>query len=456
MMVRVKQQLGLIFLHYLRILAKFQLAKINFWRRIKGKRSVVIVGITGSAGKTSTMYATVAALRDSFRVKYSEKANSESGIPLNILGLSMKDYSLKDWLRVAVLSPLKLLTNWRDYDVYAAEMGVDEPKEPKNMSYLLKIIRPQIGVFIGVTSVHSQQFEQAGFEDPVRAIAEEKGRLLAALPANGWAIVNRDDRLVWEQAKRSEAKIIPVGRHHQAKLRVIRYSVSEIGTKITYSWRKRRYCLELANYVLPPVYSHTFGFALAVALTQQIRLKKAIAMISRNFQLPPGRSSLIKGIKNTLIIDSSYNASPLAMITMLDLLGQLGKKTGRKKIAVLGDMRELGNQSKKEHQRIARKAIKVADQIVLVGPQMREYFLPAALEMGFDQKKIKSFLKAGQAARFLKRNLQGGELILVKGSQNTIFLEIVVEALMKDKSKAEQLLCRRGKFWDQKRKNDCR
>jgi len=102
----VKPKLAWIFLHYLRILARFQLAKINFWRRIRGKKPVVIVGITGSAGKTSTMSATVAALKDSFQVKYSEKANSESGIPLNILGLAMKDYSLRDWWRVAVLFPL--------------------------------------------------------------------------------------------------------------------------------------------------------------------------------------------------------------------------------------------------------------------------------------------------------------------------------------------------------------
>lgn len=448
-----KRILGLIFLHYLRILAKLQLAKINLWRRIRGEKPVVIVGITGSAGKTSTMQAAVAALRDSFQVKFSEKANSESGIPLNILGLSMKDYSFKDWLRVAILSPLKLLTNWQNYNVYLVEMGVDEPKEPKNMGYLLKIIRPQIGVFTTVTTVHSQQFEQAGFKDPARAIAREKGRLIASLPDNGWAILNADDRLVWEQVPRTKAKIIAVGRKSIAQLRVGRVQVGEAGTKINYLWRGRTYQLNLPNFVLPSIYGHNLGLALGVALALGVPLKKGIAGIERHFCLPPGRSSLIEGIKDTLIIDSSYNASPAAMHAMLDLLDRLGKKTERKKVAVLGDMRELGNQSEKEHRRLARQAVKVADQIVLVGPQMRKYFLPLALEMGFDRKKISSFLKAGRAARFLKRNLRGGELILVKGSQNTIFLEIVVEALMKDRSQADQLLCRRGKFWDNKRKD---
>ena len=455
--MNLKRKLGLIFLHYLRLLAKLQLLKINFCRRLRRKSPVIIVGITGSAGKTSTMHAIVAALQKSFQIKYSEKANSESGIPLNILGLSMKDYSFKDWLRVALLSPLKLLVNWQDYDVYVVEMGVDEPIEPKNMGYLLRIIRPKIAVFTSVTSVHSQQFEQAGFKDPLTAIAREKGRLLTALPADGWAILNRDDPLVWNQQQRIQAKVISVGRQPSAKVRFYRYSVSQSGTKFSYLINNNAYQLEIPNLVLPSVYGYNFGFALAVAralnriLPRSSRLSKTMAEISQQFRLPPGRSTLIPGIRKTLIIDSSYNASPAAMLTMLDLLDRLGQKTGRKKIAVLGDMRELGDQSAKEHRRIARKAVKVADQIVLVGPQMKEYFLPAALEAGFSQKKIGSFLKAGQAARFLKSNLRGGELILVKGSQNTIFLEIIVEALMEDKSQADQLLCRRGSFWSHQR-----
>jgi len=299
----VKPKLAWIFLHYLRILARFQLAKINFWRRIRGKKPVVIVGITGSAGKTSTMSATVAALKDSFQVKYSEKANSESGIPLNILGLAMKDYSLRDWWRVAVLSPLKLLTNWQDYDIYVVEMGVDEPYEPKNMSYLLKIIEPQIGVFTSVTAVHSQQFEAAGFNNPQEAIAREKGRLIASLPKNGWAILNRDDPLVWQQAKRTKAKIISVGRHRLAKLRIIRYSVNESETKITYLWRNKKYQLKLSGFVLPQVYAHTFGFALAAPLANNCRLKKAIAIIRRKFCLPPGEF-LAEEKTNFLVISS--------------------------------------------------------------------------------------------------------------------------------------------------------
>jgi len=413
--MRLKKELGLIFLHYLRILSKIQLVKINLWRRLSGKRKIIVVGITGSAGKTSTMYATAAALKDDFKVKYSEKANSESGVPLNILGLKMKSYSLADWLRVAVFSPMMLLVNWRDYDIYIVEMGVDEPTEPKNMSYLLKIIQPQIGVFIGVGSVHSMQFGS------LKAIADEKAKLIASLPEDGYAVLNPGDKFVGERKNLAKAKII----------------------------KAKRVKVNFDNYVLPEVYEINFGLAVAVASVLGIRLKKAIAMIKRNFRLPPGRSSLIKGIKNTLIIDSSYNASPKAMLAMLDLLQKQSRKLEQKKIAVLGDMRELGKLAAEKHRQIARRAAATADEIILVGPLMKKFALPILQKL---KRPVFWYLTAGQAAKFLKKHLQGGELILVKGSQNTIFLEIIVETLMIDKNQAGSLLCRRGRFWEEKRK----
>lgn len=475
-LMKLKKYLVWFFLHYLRILAKLQLGKINLLRQLKGQKKVVIVGVTGSMGKTSTMLAIAAVLKDNFNLKYSLKANSETGIPLEILGLEMKNYSLFDWLRVAVLGLVKLATNRKDYDVYLVEMGVDEPTEPKNMSYLLKIIRPDIGVFTGVTSVHSMQFEKAVADNllpakklkaVVKAIADEKGKMISALPKTGFAILNCDDLLVREKRRLTKAKVIGVGERGNPAIKITETKVDLRGTKmsfginlaVNYSPRSRRivdagkkvFSLKLKDFVLPHVYADNIGLAIGVGMALGIDPKKVVEGVERNFQLPCGRSSLIRGIKDSLIIDSSYNASPKAMLVMLDLLDQLGKNNNRKKIAVLGDMRELGSQSKIEHQRVAKRVAVVADQIVLVGAQMLEHFLPMAIKEGFNQDDIVHFSTAFQAADFLKKQLSGKELVLVKGSQNTIFLEIVVEALMRNKRKADQLLCRRGKFWQKKR-----
>lgn len=420
----MKRKLALFFLQYLRILAKIQLSKINLIRKIRGKRKVIIIGITGSIGKTSTMIAIVSALKDSFKVKYSQKANSESGIPLDILGLQIKNYSVIDWLRVALLSPVKIITNWQEYDIYVVEMGVDEPYEPKNMGYLLKIIRPEIGVFIGVTSVHSQQFEKValGINGVLNAIADEKAKLIISLPESGFAVLNPNDELVKNRAHLTKAKVVFA----------------------------KNVMVDFRNYILPKPYQINFGLALATAESLGVSKEKALLGIKKYFYLPPGRSSLIKGIKDTLIIDSSYNSSLKASLAMLDLLRDYGIKTGRRKIAVLGDMRELGNQSETEHQKLAEAAVKTADEVVLVGSEMKKYFLPKAKSLGF--KNINHFENAYQAAKFLKNNLKGRGLVLIKGSQNTIFLEIVVKALMKEKNKAKSLLCRQEEFWERKRK----
>jgi len=429
----LKKKIGIIFLTYLRLLSKLQLAKINFLKSILGKPKVRIIGITGSYGKTTTMLATVSALKDNFKVKFSEGANSESGIPLNILGLKMKDYSLFDWIRVAILSPLSLLFNWQDYDIYVAEMGIDEPKEPKNMGYLLKIIKPDIGVFVGVTSVHSQQFESVipknvsgkkRLERVLDAIADEKFRLISNLPDDGFAVLNLEDDFVLKRARLVKANLVPT----------------------------KRIKIDFKDYVLPPEFEINFGLAVSVAKALGVDEKEAIRSVKKHFRLPPGRSSLIKGIKGTLIIDSSYNSSPKAAEVMLRLLSELGRKLKRKKIAVLGDMRELGTQSKIEHENLAKIACKIADRIVLVGPLMKDYFLPYALRLNYPRDKINHFQNAYLASEFLKKNIRGRELILVKGSQNNIFLEIVVKSLMLEKSKANALLCRQGDYWEAKRK----
>ncbi len=469
----IRKQVGVIFLHYIRILAKLQLAKINLVRKLIGKEKVKIIGITGSAGKTSTMLAVVAGLKNQFKVKYSKKANSESGIPLNILGLQMKDFSIQDWFRAAGLSIVKLFTNWANYDIYVVEMGVDQPEPPKNMAYLLRILRPDIGIFTSVTPVHAMQFEEAlenitsevsedfptssyrgrvTLEVILDSIADEKAKLISALPESGYAVLNFDDPLIKERKKLTLASVIGVGENDDSKIKLTDYQVDLNGTEFRYKVNGSNLSLSLDSYTLPLAYGINLGLAIGVVQALGGDMDEAKEGIEENFSLPPGRSSLIKGISDTYIIDSSYNASPAAMETMLDLLDKLGEKTKRRKVAVLGDMRELGSQSQAEHEKLAVKASEVADQIITVGQEMKKYFQPKISTIVPDPELyLKSFETAGEAAEYLKENLEGGELILVKGSQNTIFLEIVVEELMTDPAKADKLLCRRGEYWEEKR-----
>jgi UDP-N-acetylmuramoyl-tripeptide--D-alanyl-D-alanine ligase len=382
------KNLSSFFLSYLRFFARLQLQKIKLLNP-----NLVTVGITGSAGKTSTLLACEAALKPNFKVKTNYGGNSETGLPLNILGIKNPDYSLLSWLKVALLIPLKFLTNWQIYDIYLLEMGIDSPHSPKNMSFLLSIIIPDIGIFLNVTPVHLENFSS------LDEIALEKSKLVNSAKI---AIINSTDPLVKKYTKNK--KIISI----------------------------KPLKINIPNFYLPDIYQISLGAATTLAKYLKVDQKTAVTNLQNNFTLPPGRSSVFKGLNNSTIIDSSYNSSPLATLEMLNFLATFKSP----KIALLGDMRELGKASKKSHQEIYQKALKSADIIISVGPQTSRYF----------GLKAKKFLYWWQAANYLKNNLPQNATILIKGSQNTIFLEEIVKELLKN-PKDSKKICRQSPYW---------
>lgn len=431
---------------------------LRFWARLVLKRvNPMIIGVTGSAGKTSAIEAIRCVASLKFKnLKVAEKANSESGIPADILGLHFVDYSFFDWIRICFLAPFfstysLLRTPDSLFDCYAVELGVDEPAPPKNMGYLLTILQPYIGVILNALPVHTQQFgEQLGLTDQkeiISAIAREKGKLITENSKLQTAILNADQPEIANLANSArKTRTIIFGRSKSADVVIDSVRSSLEGTLMNFRLQTTDYRLLLSGSVLPDFYGYTFASALCVGLALGIDPKSACDTISKNFKLPPGRGQIFRGINNTTIIDSSYNASRETMIGSLKLLKSV--VGSRKAIGILGDMRELGNQAAIEHEAVARVAAETLDEAILVGPLMKQYALPILVNQKIP---VHWFQTAGDAARFLLEVSQtSSAVILVKGSQNTIFLEIVVEALLSDKSDISKL-CRRGKYWDKQR-----
>ena len=441
--MKLRSTLGLFLLSYFRFFAKLQLRK---------NRRAITIGITGSYGKTSGRLALYTILSSRARVKHSRHANSETGLPLNILGLQAHTYSSLDWLRLALFAPLKLLTNWEKYDYYIAEMGVDSPLPPKNMQYLLTILRPEVGIILNAAPVHTQAFDSLVLDrEPARklakltsAIAREKFKLALSVDSKGLVVAPIGQKEFAEYFAKVQARLLTFGKSSSATLRIISSHLSVKGYLTKFSYQGNIYSLALKD-IAPPGFSDTLLACVLTAAGLGVPVSHSLSALS-DYRPPKGRMRLFSGKNDSHIIDSSYNANPATMLEALKVLHQLAGR--KRKIAVLGDMQELGTLSKSSHKALASQIVKYADQAILYGEETAKHTFPLLEKMNFPVRHFTDFPSLAKELSLLSKP---GSWFLVKGSQNKIYLERAVEVLLKDKKDIANL-CRRGKYWDRRRK----
>ena len=414
------------------------------------KINPLIVGVGGASGKTSLSNFIYIVLKNKYKVRQSKGKNSETGIPLDILGLRMKSYSNSDWARIMLLAPVKLLTDWAKYDVYVAEMGIDSPVEPKNMSYLLKIIKPKIGVLTNISFEHSVYFDplvdlaqSERSKEILDLTSEQEGLLLTSLNEKETAILNIDDENIKRIQNKVRSNVLTVSKKNSEAdfyIESVKNFADEFVVRFVY--KNKKYKLEIDN-PLPEHFAYSFLLALAVADTCDVDIKEAIRYLQRDFALPAGRMSVFKGIKNTLLIDSSYNNATLTpILDLLDFIKDIGSQ--RRRIGIIGDMRELGTMSKALHEEVAGKILETLDIAILIGPLSQQYILPILKKNDFN---VYSFLNFTSSKSTILELIKPKDMILIKGSQNTLFLERAVEMLLEN-PKDKDRLCRRGDYWE--------
>lgn len=439
----MKKLLIPIVLVFIRFFAKLQLKKIN----------PQIIGVGGSSGKTSTALFISSVLGKKYKVKHSKGKNSETGIPLDILNLELKENGIKDWISVLIKSPIRVIADYKKYDIYVVEMGIDSPKKPKNMEYLLSIVKPHMGVVTNISIEHSLNFDPfvksedlaQRKEEILNLIAKEEGLLLKSIEESGRSVINLDDPLISNLLPLKSKTITVSAKIPSADFYISDIKVTKEQFGVNFTFLKDDFKI-IVPRPLPKYFAYSFVLSIAVCFSFGISVKDAIDLLISNFELPPGRFSIFKGIKNTTILDSSYNSSLDATIGALEVVPQLFEN--QRKVGIIGDMRELGSLSETQHELLAREIPKNLDFAILIGPLTKSYVVPVLEKAGFKHKSFESFKEASaHIESLIKRN----DVILVKGSQNTLFLERAVEILLLDKKDKEKL-CRRGKFWDKKRK----
>jgi len=187
--------------------------------------------------------------------------------------------------------------------------------------------------------------------------------------------------------------------------------------------------------------------ALAAGASQDLNIVKMSQAFNEHHKTPPGRMKIIEGRKNVTIIDDTYNSSPVAVESAL--LALCGLELPGRKIAILGDMKELGRFSKREHEKVGKMAGDCADLLVFVG-DASAHFAEGAFASSIKKENVYEFARADQAAAFMLEHAQEHDVVLVKGSQS-IRLEKVVEALMRDPEKKKSLLVRQEKEWEKRK-----
>ncbi len=399
-----------------------------------------VIGITGSVGKTSTKDAIYAVLKGHVRVRKSEKSfNSELGVPLSVLGLPNGWNNPILWLK-NIIDGFLTAIHPSDYpDVLVLEMGVDRPGD---MAKLMSWIQPDVVVLTRLPDVpvHVEYFATP------EAVIAEKRVLVDALKPEGVLVYNQDD----EKVRRIAESI------HQQAIGYSRYSLSQFtasSDKVIYEKGNAKALeftlthLDTASlmYVQGSLgVQHAYNYAAAAAVGSLFGISIEDATRALRDHLPPaGRMRLIPGIKETTVLDDTYNSSPVACERALQTLKEL--KGVKRRIAVLGDMLELGQYSVREHERMGELVAHTADVLITVGVRARG-IARGALEHGMSEKVIFQYEEVERAGKELQEMLHPGDMILVKGSQG-IRLEKLVEEIMSEPEKAGELLVRQSDAW---------
>ena len=189
------------------------------------------------------------------------------------------------------------------------------------------------------------------------------------------------------------------------------------------------------------------AFALGVASVFDVPLSDALTELE-GMEVTPGRMRIIEGKQGSVIIDDSYNSSPTALQAALVTLGTIETKAGAKKIAIIGDMRELGDKSDAEHRRAGAQAAHIVDELYTVGPEA-EKLAHAAIEEGLSEEKVHIFdtKQATDVGKTVAKIVREGDIILVKSSQGQLRLEKAIKEIMQHPDNASRQLVRQEKEW---------
>ncbi len=349
-----------------------------------------VIGITGSIGKSTTKELAADVLGQRYRtIKNHGNLNNEIGLPLSLLALT------------------------EAHECAVLEMGFYVPGE---IALLCKIAKPQVGLITNISHVH---MERAG---SLEAIVRGKTELVENLPPapDGVAILNYDDPLVRQMANKSQARLFYYGLSPEADLWAS--DIEGLGLEgVRFILHYKMDSLHVRVPLLGRHSVHTALGAAAVGLVEKLTWEEIIRGMRRSVtQL---RLVAVQGPGGSLIMDDTYNAAPPSVIAGLNLLAELD---GRR-VAVLGDMLELGAFEERGHRMVGVRAAGVVDELVTVGERAK-WIADEAIHSGLSEKRVVKVEDKDAAIQYLRKRIGEGDVVLIKGSRG-MQMEQIVSAL---------------------------
>ena len=350
---------------------------------LKFNSQATIIGVTGSYGKTNTAQAITQVLSEKYKTLQTD-INLDTIYNLPITILKLRSYHQKLIL----------------------EYGIDTVGEMDH--FHLWLVKPQIGVMAGITPVHSDKKHLGSLKN----IIKEKGRLLEVLPRNGLAILNYDDLHVRQMAEKTRAKIIWYGLSKKADFWANEVKVTLKNTRFKLHYQNKTVNLETG--LIGRHFVQTCLATIIVGLNQGLSWQEIKRGLKKLKPLK-GRVSIEKGPLGSILINDSLRANPVSTKVGLELLSDL--KAKKKRIAVLGEMGELGKSANKEHQKIGELAAKLKiDYLIGIGP-LQKLTTQSALKKGMTKSQVFWVADIIEAADKLRGIISKDDLLYLKGSR---------------------------------------
>jgi UDP-N-acetylmuramoyl-tripeptide--D-alanyl-D-alanine ligase len=402
----------------------------TLWRQVaklRQKNSLVVVAVAGSIGKTSTKLAIANVLKPKYRVQFQDgNYNDLVSVPLIFFGENLPSiYNPMAWAKIFWSNRRQINKNY-PYDVVVVELGTDGPGQLKEFK---PYIKATIGILTSIAPEHMEYFKTldnvASEELKIEDLSEK-------------LFVNKD---FVDEAYRKKLRQPYIGYaiKSTADIKLADLKLEGYNSSFTVEDRGSRFLKAEHETVAEP---QLYAVLAAIAVAKELGIgPEEIEKGLHNIKPVSGRMQRLEGINGSTIIDDTYNASPEATKAALHTLYRL---KASHKIAILGNMNELGQYSQAAHEEIGGLCDpNKLDLVLTIGPDSNKYLAAAAEAKGC---RVESFNDPYSAADFLKPLIQKESLILVKGSQNRVFAEETVKLLLADPSDSSKLV-RQSEHW---------